>query len=158
MNKSKEILNELLVVVFNQILSIEAEHIRNKGVTLSMTEVHVLEAIRNVETPIMSHVAKQLRITVGTLTTSINILVKKGYVTREKITEDKRKVLLKLSKKAEPVLKIHDDFHDEMISNVIKDLSIDKNTVLIESLQTVSEYFKQKYWNNWLGGVYERKL
>lgn len=145
MDKSREILNELLVVVFNQILSIEAEHIREKGVTLSMTEVHVLEAIRNVDVPIMSHVAKKLRVTVGTLTTSINILVKKGYVTREKVEKDKRKVLLKLTKKSQPVLKIHDAFHDEMISTVIKDLSIDKNTVLIESLQTLSEYFKQKF-------------
>ncbi|MGB0174697.1 MAG: hypothetical protein ACPF9F_00165 [Acholeplasmataceae bacterium] len=42
-----------------------------------MTEVHVLEAIRNAEVPIMSHVAKQVRVMVGTLTTSINILVKK---------------------------------------------------------------------------------
>lgn len=145
MTHSKKILNELLVVVFNQILSIEAEHIRNKGVTLSMTEVHVLEAIRNTKTPIMSHVAKQLRVTIGTLTTSTNVLVKKGYVKRDRVEDDKRKVKLTLTEKALPVLKIHDDFHDDMISTVIKDLSIDSNQVLIDSLQTLSEYFKQKY-------------
>ena len=145
METSRQILNELLVVVFNQILSIESEYIRKKGVTLSMTEVHVLEAIKNVETPIMSKVAKKLRVTMGTLTASINILVKKGYVYREKVDSDKRKVLLSLSEKALPVLNIHDAFHDDMITNVIKDLSIDKNTVLIDSLKTLSDYFKEKY-------------
>jgi len=145
LDNSRQILNELLVVVFNQILSIESEYIRKKGVTLSMTEVHVIEAIKNVDIPIMSKVANKLRVTMGTLTVSINILVKKGYVFREKIDSDKRKVLLRLSEKSFPVLKIHDTFHNEMITNVIKDLSIDKNTILIESLKTLSDYFKEKY-------------
>lgn len=66
----------------------------------------------------------------------------------EKIESDKRKVLLRLSDKALPVMKTYDAFHDEMITNVIKDLSIDKNTVLIESLKTLSNYFKKKlmFW------------
>lgn len=145
METSRQILNELLVVVFNQILSIESEYIRKNGVTLSMTEVHVLEAIRNVGIPIMSQVAKKLRVTMGTLSTSINILVKKGFVLRKKIDSDKRKVFLTLTEKSLPVLKVHDTFHDEMITNVIKDLSIDKNTVLIESLKTLSDYFKERY-------------
>lgn len=50
-----------------------------------MTEIHVLEVIKNVEIPIMSQVAKKLRVTMGTLTASTNILVKKGYVFREKL-------------------------------------------------------------------------
>ncbi len=147
MDKShaKYVLNDLLVVIFNQILSIEAEALRKQGVTLSMSEVHVLEAIMKTDEPIMGSVAKRLRITMGTLTTSINTLVKKGYVLRVKDSLDKRKVLLKLTNKSIPVMKLHDAFHEDMISTVIKDLHIDQNEALIQSLESLSTYFREKY-------------
>ena len=147
MDKShaKYVLNDLLVVIFNQILSIEAEALRKQGVTLSMSEVHVLEAIMKTDEPIMGFVAKRLRITMGTLTTSINTLVKKGYVLRVKDSLDKRKVLLKLTNKSIPVMKLHDAFHEDMISTVIKDLHIDQNEALIQSLESLSTYFREKF-------------
>lgn len=142
---AKIVLNELLVVIFNQILSIESEALRKQGVTLSMSEVHVLEAILKTEMPTMGAVAKRLRITMGTLTTAINTLVKKGYVTRFKDPSDKRKVILKLTSKSTPVMFIHEAFHDDMISTVIQDLNIDQNQALIQSLESLSTYFKEKY-------------
>ena len=142
---AKYVLNELLVVIFNQILSIEDEALRKQGVTLSMSEVHVLEAIMKTDEPIMGSVAKRLRITMGTLTTSINTLVKKGYVLRVKDSLDKRKVLLKLTNKSIPVMKLHDAFHEDMISTVIKDLHIDQNEALIQSLESLSTYFREKF-------------
>jgi DNA-binding MarR family transcriptional regulator len=142
---AKYVLNELLVVIFNQILSIEDEALRKQGVTLSMSEVHVLEAIMKTDEPIMGSVAKRLRITMGTLTTSINTLVKKGYVLRVKDILDKRKVLLKLTNKSIPVMKLHDAFHEDMISTVIKDLHIDQNEALIQSLESLSTYFREKF-------------
>lgn len=145
MAKAKALINELLVEVFNQILSIEADILKEKGVKLSMTEVHVLEAIRNTEVTTMGNVAKKLRITLGTLTTSVNVLVKKEYVSRYREETDRRKVYLKLNKSAFEVLEIHDSFHEDMISSIIDDLKIDEDEVLVKSLENISEYFKNKY-------------
>jgi DNA-binding MarR family transcriptional regulator len=145
MISAKEVINELLVDVFNHILSIEADTLKTRGVTLSMTEVHVLEAIRNAENPTMGVVAKKLRITLGTLTTAVNILVKKGYVYRYRDEQDRRKVYLKLDTPALEVLKIHDQFHDEMVDALLKDLGLDKDEVLLKSLENISRYFKEKY-------------
>lgn len=141
----KEVINELLIEVFNQILSIEAEMLRQKGVQLSMTEVHVLEAVRNVDVPTMGNVAHKLRVTLGTLTTSVNVLVKKGHISRERDESDRRKVYLKLTDNAHRVLKIHDEFHDEMIASIFKDLELEKDAVLMKSLENISQYFKQRY-------------
>ena len=141
----KQVINELLVDVFNHILSIESEILKKRGVKLSMTEVHVLEAIRNTETPIMGNIANRLRVTLGTLTTSINVLVRKGYVYRYRDDEDRRKVYIKLNQSALDVLKIHDEFHDEMISSMFKDLEIEKDEVLMKSLANISDYFKNRY-------------
>jgi DNA-binding MarR family transcriptional regulator len=145
MISAKEVINELLVDVFNHILSIEADTLKVRGVTLSMTEVHVLEAIRNAKIPTMGSVAKKLRITLGTLTTAVNILVKKGYVYRYRDEVDRRKVYIKLDKPALEVLAIHDQFHNEMVDALLEDLSLDKDEVLLRSLENISKYFKEKY-------------
>lgn len=141
----KQVINELLVDVFNQILSIEGVTLKQRGVKLSMTEVHVLEAIRNSEIPTMGSVAQKLRVTLGTLTTSVNVLVKKSYVSRYRDENDRRKVFLRLSDSAIEVLKVHDEFHDEMIESMFKDLELEKDEVLMKSLENISQYFKQRY-------------
>ena len=145
MDTPKEVINELLVEVFNHILSIEGEALRQRGIKLSMNEVHVLEAIKKTEEPTMTHLATRLRVTVGTLTTAMNRLVEKGYCTRYRGEEDKRKVLITLTKKAHEVLEIHETFHDEMIDATIKDMKLDEDEVLLQSLKNISNYFKNKY-------------
>ena len=141
----KVVINELLVDVFNHILSIESNVLKEKGAKISMTEIHVLEAIRNVQVPIMGNVAQKLRVTLGTLTTSINALVRKGYVNRFRDEADRRKVYLELTSTAKHVLKIHDAFHDEMIESIFKDLELEKDETLMKSLENISNYFKQRY-------------
>ncbi len=141
----KVVINELLVDVFNHILSIESGILKEKGVKISMTEVHVLEAIHNVDVPMMGNVAQKLRVTLGTLTTSINALVRKGYVIRYRDDKDRRKVFVELTDLAMTVLEIHDAFHDEMIESLFKDLELEKDETLLKSLENISNYFKQRY-------------
>ncbi|MFA6692669.1 MAG: MarR family winged helix-turn-helix transcriptional regulator [Acholeplasmataceae bacterium] len=141
----KVVINELLVDVFNHILSIESTVLKQKGVKISMTEVHVLEAIRNVDVPMMGNVAQKLRVTLGTLTTSINALVRKGYVVRYRDDADRRKVFLELTDLARNILRIHDAFHDEMIDSIFMDLELEKDETLMKSLENISNYFKQRY-------------
>lgn len=141
----KQVINELLVDVFNHILSIEADILKKRGVRISMTEVHVLEAIRNTDVPTMGNVAQKLRVTLGTLTTSVNVLVKKSFILRYRDDSDRRRVYLKLTDQAHDVLKIHDEFHDEMIDYTFKDLELDKDEALMKSLENISNYFKQRY-------------
>ena len=45
MDDTRHTLNELLVDLFNYILLIEEKNLRDQGVKLSMTEVHILEAV-----------------------------------------------------------------------------------------------------------------
>ena len=145
MESPKKIINELLVEVFNHILSIEAETLRNRGVKLSMNEIHVLEAVTKTSEPTMTNISQRLRVTVGTLTTAINRLVEKGYVKRQRELEDKRKVLVSLTKSAVEVLKLHDEFHEEMLDAVFKDMNLEEDELLLQSLEKLSEYFKRKY-------------
>ena len=68
----------------------------------------------------MSTVAKKMSVTVGTLTTAINNLVKKGYVSRIRSAEDKRVVLLSLTEKGRKVYRRHAAYHKKMVQTVME--------------------------------------
>lgn len=145
MDTQKKVINELLVEVFNHILSIEGSVLKERGVVLSMNEIHVLEAIEKTVQPTMTNISRRLRVTVGTLTTAINRLVDKGYCVRYSDSEDKRKVYIKNNQKAHDVLKIHDTFHNEMIDALFDDMNLQEDELLLQSLENLNEYFKRKY-------------
>jgi DNA-binding MarR family transcriptional regulator len=141
----KHTLNELLVDLFNHILVLEEKNLQDRGISLSMTEVHTLENIFKSKTKTMSDVARLQLVTQGTLTVAVNRLQKKGYVSRLQDAQDKRIIRLSLTAKALDVLAIHDKFHEEMIDSFISDLKIDQDIALITSLRRIMEYFRQNY-------------
>lgn len=145
MDKTRQTLNELLVDLFNHILLIEEKNLYDSNVSLSMTEVHILEAIEKSESKMMSAIAKRLMVTQGTLTVSTNKLVKKGYVERIRDENDRRVVRLKLCDKAKLVLEVHDRFHEQMINRLISELEIDKEKELLNSLRSVMKFFQEQY-------------
>ncbi|MEG0283604.1 MAG: MarR family winged helix-turn-helix transcriptional regulator [Erysipelotrichales bacterium] len=142
---AQEILNELLVDLFNHILYLEEENLHAKGISLTMNEVHTIEAIRDLDNPIMSSVAKKLMITLGTLTTSVKRLEAKGYVERFRDSIDARNVRVRLTKSAQEVMVIHDKFHEDMINTILNDLDEKEEVVLLSSLMKVQDYFKSTY-------------
>ncbi|MDD3049246.1 MAG: MarR family winged helix-turn-helix transcriptional regulator [Bacilli bacterium] len=145
MKNTRHTLNELLVGLFNYILYIEERNLKKSGVELSMNDVHILENIEKASDNSMSHIAGRLMVTQGTLTTNVAKLIKKGYVVRYKDEYDKRVVRLKNTEKTKEILKIHDDFHANMIDKAIGDLGLDQNEVLNESLENILAYFREEY-------------
>ena len=66
---------------------------------ISNNDMHIIEAIGLGDGARMSVVAKRLNITVGSLTTSMNSLVNKGYVARARSEKDRRVVNVYLLEK-----------------------------------------------------------
>lgn len=147
MTDNRGVLNNLLVKLFNDILRIEEKSLKKSEELsdLSVTEIHTIEAIGEKEERTMSEIANDLGITVGTLTTAINKLIKKGYVERRRIEEDRRIVLVKLTKKGKNASYLHKKFHDEMIKATIEKLNKQEEDVLISSLESLSKFFHDKY-------------
>ena len=146
MYKSTTVINELLVQLFNDVLQIEEQSLKNGILSdLSITELHTIEAIGMYSEKTMSEIAQKLKITVSTLTTAINRLIKKGYVERKRIEEDRRVVLVKLTKSGKIAFRLHERYHREMINNAIEGLSIEEEKLLISSLNKLNDFFKEKY-------------
>jgi DNA-binding MarR family transcriptional regulator len=146
MSKTISVVNELLVDIFNDILVIEQRALSDgEFKDLSITEMHTIDAIGMYEARTMSEVAADLKITVGTLTTAINNLVKKGYVERKRTEEDRRIVLIQLTKRGKLAYRIHDKFHSDMVKATIQGLNEGEEQVLVGSLEKLNNFFKSKY-------------
>ena len=139
-------LNELLVELFHEIIDIEEKFIRKDKKYNKMTtnDMHVIEAIGLGEGKTMSTVAKALNVTLGTLTISVNSLVKKGYVDRVRSETDRRVVLVSLTKSGVQAYKHHEKFHAEMIQSVTNNLENDEQVVLQKALDKLNCFFKQQ--------------
>mgnify|MGYP001584403889 CR=1 FL=1 len=146
MSRSVGVVNELLVETFSDISQIEQRALK-EGVLkdISVTEVHTIDAIGMYEHRTMSEVAQDLRITVGTLTTAINKLLKKGYVDRKRGEEDRRSVMITLTRKGKLAYRIHERFHSNMVHATINGLNEEEEEVLIKSLEKLNNFFKNKY-------------
>ena len=145
-NEARDVLNTLLVDLFNDILKIEASVLKEGEFNdLSVTEMHIIEAIGLDREMTMTEVARDLEITVGTLTTAITKLIKKGYVERKRIEEDRRVVLVNLTSKGEEVYKVHQVFHEEMICAMLSNFSDEEEQVLSKSLEKLNTFFEEKY-------------
>lgn len=145
MSNTRHTLNELLVGLFNYILYIEERNLKACGVELSMNDVHILENVKKASDNTMSHIANRLMVTQGTLTTNVSKLINKGYLVRYRDENDKRVYRLKNTDKAFEVLKIHDDFHANMIDKAIGDLGLDENEELNNMLENILDYFREEY-------------
>ena len=117
-------LNDVLVVLFREIMDIEEK--ANKSTEfadLTNNETHVIDAIGIGEKKKMSEIASELFVTLGSLTTAVNGLVRKNYVVRERGENDRRVVYVSLSEKGREAYEHHRKFHEEMIEAIIEGMS-----------------------------------
>ena len=86
---------------------------------------------------------KELAVTIGTLTISINSLVRKGYVIKERSEKDKRVVFVNLSSKGEAAFSRNEELYDQMVNSMLEDLEDNEMDILMKSLLKVNRCIKQ---------------
>ena len=136
-------INDILVNLFNEILDIEEKALINGEYRdISVKDMHIIESIGVKAPRNMSAVSRDLSVTVGTLTTAVNGLVKKGYVRRMRSEEDRRVVLISLTQKGERAYAHHQAFHDKMVLAVLKDLNAEETESLTRALVKLQRFFR----------------
>jgi len=146
MKKGRAIeLNELLVDLFNRVLVAEAKAVITEEYRdITNNDMHIIEAIGIQEPRGVSVIARQLYVTVGTLTVNMNNLEKKGYIIRERSTLDKRVVLVSLTEKGRKAFFHHRDFHKAMIRSAVKGLDEEEMAALISCLNKLNGFFREQ--------------
>lgn len=137
-----ETLNELLVRLFKDIMEIEGKCLVTKQFKdITYNDFHIIEAIGKQEPKSMTTVAKLMKVTTGTLTKAMDGLTDKGYVIRERSTQDKRVVWVYLTEKGKEAFAHHEEFHRDMIANVKGQLTEQETPILIYALAKLVDYF-----------------
>lgn len=139
-------INRILVEVYDDVAHIEEYSIKNGAFKdLSITEIHTIEAVGLYGSRTMSEIASKLDITMGTLTTAIDKLIKKSYVERSRSQIDRRIVNVSLTNKGKLAYRIHEKFHMDMVKEIMNDFSIEEEEVLLTALRKLNKHLREIY-------------
>ncbi len=145
---ARETINQVLVRLFRRINYLEEKAIcRDKFKNITLNEVHVIEAIGEDGDKNMTAVAKALDVTTGTLTISVNSLVRKGLVKRVRSEEDRRVVLISLTDQGREINRRHIDFHHKMINEITEELNEEELGQLVGMLGRLNDFFMTEGYN-----------
>lgn len=137
--------NDQLVLIFNEILEIQERVLKKSRFSdLTLKEMHTIEAIAQDGSLSSNQVAKNLKVTPGTLTVAIQGLEKKGYVKRVKSDKDRRVVLLQLTDRGQAIYQVHKDFHQEMVEETLTGLDPKEVEVLTKGLNNLQQFLLKK--------------
>lgn len=140
---NREVINDVLVHLFNEIWQLEEDAIITEEFRdITNNDMHIIEAV-GLDGGNMSAIAAKLNITVGSLTTSMNSLVKKGYVERERSERDRRVVYIHLTGKGRRAFRHHEEFHNQMTDAVLQSLEENEVPILVKTLSGLSSFFRQ---------------
>ena len=139
-------INDTLVHLFNEIWELEEKAIITEEFKdITNNDMHIIEAIGLGEESTMSAVARTLGITAGSLTTSMNSLVNKKYVTRQRSETDRRVVYIQLTGKGKKAYEHHKNFHMQMTNAVIENLKEQELAILLQTLDKFIPIFFRGY-------------
>lgn len=146
MNEKLAEINRMLVEVYDDINRIEEYSIKQGAFNdLSITEIHTIEAVGLYGSKTMSEAAAELEITMGTLTTAVDKLIKKGYMERSRSNTDRRIVNVNLSKRGKLAYRIHEKFHLDMVQAIMLEFTEKEEEVLLSALRKLNTHLKDIY-------------
>ncbi len=143
MEEAYKTINQVLVELINEIWDQEKKAIITEEFKdLSNNDMHVIEAVGLGEGKNMSSIARELKITVGSLTTAMNSLVKKQYVERYRSKKDRRVVFVKLTDKGVRAYQHHEEYHRQMSQAILDRLDDEELSVLLKTLDILKGFFR----------------
>ncbi|MDW8741966.1 fatty acid biosynthesis transcriptional regulator FabT [Streptococcus suis] len=135
--------NDYLTAIFNNVLVIEETSLRgSRFKDISIKEMHTIDVIGSKPDATPTDVSHALMVTLGTVTTSLNNLERKGYVERVRSTRDRRVIHLYLTKKGRLVYRLHQRFHNEMVKQITDGMDETEYQVMKKGLMKLYHFLE----------------
>ena len=126
-------INGYLVDIFNNVVIIEEASLKNsKFNDISLKEMHTIDVIGTHPDTTPSAVARELMLTLGTVTTSLNKLEKKGYIIRTRSSVDRRLVY-----------RLHRRFHKSMVKTITEGFNDEELKVMSKGLENLHAFLEE---------------
>lgn len=137
-------INDYLVDIFNRVQVIEETSLRTSQFSdVSLKEMHTIEIIGKNTNVTPSDIARELMLTLGTVTTSLNKLEAKGYIERKRSNLDRRVVHLTLTKKGKLLDRLHRKFHKNMVIHIAEDMNEQEFEALAQVLKNLHKFLEE---------------
>lgn len=137
-------INDYLVDIFNRVQVIEETSLRTSQFSdVSLKEMHTIEIIGKNTNVTPSDIARELMLTLGTVTTSLNKLEAKGYIGRKRSKLDRRVVHLTLTKKGKLLDRLHRKFHKNMVIHIAEDMNEQEFEALAQGLKNLHKFLEE---------------
>lgn len=133
MGKDEDInlLDDFLRRLVHKYNELEKEHLgKHDLVHLTIADMRAMHWIGKSRRERMTSLAKHLKLTVGTLTTTVDRLVKRGYVQRDRLEDDRRVVEVSLSPKGQEAFDRIQTVKKSIAERIFNDLSDEERRVL----------------------------
>lgn len=139
-------LNELLLGTFRDITKVEELILQKSDPGLTISEVHLIEVVRSGKNGMrtVTEIASDLQITVPSVTVAVNKMVQKGYLLKEQNLEDRRSVLVTLTRNGETIYRLHRYIHYKLVRQAASELSDEDKEALVIGIQNIDDFFKKK--------------
>jgi transcriptional regulator, MarR family len=139
-----QLVNDYLTSIFNNVLVIEESSLRGSQFKdVSIKEMHTIDVIGTMPNATPSDISKELLVTLGTVTTSLNNLERKGYIERRRSSIDRRVVHLSLTKKGRLLYRLHKRFHNRMVMQVVEGMSSEEKNAMQKGLQNLYNFLEE---------------
>ena len=139
-----QLVNDYLTSIFNNVLVIEESSLRGSQFKdVSIKEMHTIDVIGTMPNATPSDISKELLVTLGTVTTSLNNLERKGYIERRRSSIDRRVVHLSLTKKGRLLYRLHKRFHNRMVMQVVEGMSPEEKNGMQKGLQNLYNFLEE---------------
>ena len=139
-----QLVNDYLTSIFNNVLVIEESSLRGSQFKdVSIKEMHTIDVIGTMPNATPSDISKELLVTLGTVTTSLNNLERKGYIERRRSSIDRRIVHLSLTKKGRLLYRLHKRFHNRMVMQVVEGMSSEEKNAMQKGLQNLYNFLEE---------------
>lgn len=139
-----QLVNDYLTSIFNNVLVIEESSLRGSQFKdVSIKEMHTIDVIGTTPNATPSDISKELLVTLGTVTTSLNNLERKGYIERRRSSIDRRVVHLSLTKKGRLLYRLHKRFHNRMVMQVVEGMSPEEKNAMQKGLQNLYNFLEE---------------
>ena len=139
-----QLVNDYLTSIFNNVLVIEESSLRGSQFKdVSIKEMHTIDVIGTMPNATPSDISKELLVTLGTVTTSLNNLERKGDIERRRSSIDRRVVHLSLTKKGRLLYRLHKRFHNRMVMQVVEGMSSEEKNAMQKGLQNLYNFLEE---------------
>ncbi len=134
-----EKLSSILIELYEKMSSWEHAVVKESGLTPA--QMHAIEIMGHQESLRMKELAQKLGVTTGTLTVMIDRLEQNDLILRKPNENDRRSIVLVLTKKGQKYFKEHHKLHLELTSEITSSLNEDETKQFYTFIEKLVSHF-----------------